>query len=65
MIGYLTFLMIESVLYLFITTMTFGLSTLFTIENINSFDDLFRYPFGPVGYYAMGIMCAIFYFEYT
>jgi hypothetical protein len=36
-----------------------------TIDADNMFDELFRYPFGPVGYYALGILFAIFYFEYT
>ena len=26
---------------------------------------IYRRPFAPVGYYALGIMLAIFYFEYT
>ena len=28
------------------------------------FDELFRHPFGPVGYYALGILLSVFYFEY-
>ena len=31
----------------------------------NMFDYLFRAPFGPVGYYSLGIMLSIFYFEYS
>jgi hypothetical protein len=30
-----------------------------------NFDALYRWPFGPVGYFAFGAMMAIFYYEYS
>jgi hypothetical protein len=36
--------------------------------SINKYDMyyiIYRRPFAPVGYYALGIMLSIFYFEYT
>ena len=35
------------------------------ITNNEMFNQLYRRPFGPVGYYALGIMLSIFYFEYS
>ncbi len=61
---YLNFLIFSSIGYLFIMTFIYNFSTLLTTDIENMFDELFRYPFGPVGYYAMGIMLSIFYFEY-
>jgi len=42
-----------------------GLSTLLTIDDDKMFNELFRRPFGPAGYYALGILLSIFYFEYS
>jgi hypothetical protein len=64
-LGYLIALVLESMLYLFVLTMVYNYSILLTVETDNMFDELFRYPFAPVGYYAMGVMFAIFYFEYN
>jgi hypothetical protein len=40
-------------------------STLLNIENYHLFNDLYRRPFAPVGYYALGILVGFSYFEYT
>lgn len=61
---YLSCLILESILYLSIMTFKNNFSTMLTIDAENMFDELFRYPFGPVGYYAMGILIAIYFFEY-
>ena len=45
-------------------TLLFDYSVLLTVDADNMFDELFRYPCAPIGYYAMGVMFAIFYFEY-
>lgn len=62
---YLTFLIIGSMVYLGLMTYLNEFSTLLTVDKENMFDELFRYPFGPIGYYALGIMIAIFYFEFS
>lgn len=62
---YLGFLIVGSMLYLGVMTYVYNFSTLFTVDQENMFDELFRYPFGPIGYYALGIMIAIFYFEFS
>jgi|LauGreDrversion4_2_1035121.scaffolds.fasta_scaffold341637_2 hypothetical protein len=40
-------------------------STLLTVDIQNMFDELFRYPIGTIGYYSLGVLLAIFYFEYS
>lgn len=62
---YLAFLIICSMVYLGLMTYLNEFSTLLTVDKENMFDELFRYPFGPIGYYALGIMIAIFYFEFS
>ena len=62
---YLAFLIICSMVYLGLMTLLNKFSTLLTVDKENMFDELFRYPFGPIGYYALGIMIAIFYFEFS
>lgn len=62
---YLAFLIIGSMVYLGLMTYLNEFSTLLTVDKENMFDELFRYPFGPIGYYALGIMIAIFYFEFS
>lgn len=61
---FLALLILESIAYLFFMTWKNEFSTMLTVDEENMFDELFRYPWGPVGYYAFGIMLAIFYFEY-
>jgi hypothetical protein len=34
------------------------------IDTTKKFDYLYRMPFGPVGFYSLGILLSIFYFEY-
>lgn len=60
---YLTMIIIGSMLYLTLMTYNREFSTLLTLEEPGLFDALFRHPFGPAGYYAMGICFSIFYFE--
>ncbi len=40
-------------------------STLLTVDIHNMFDEIFRYPIGTVGYYSLGVLLAIFYFEFS
>jgi len=40
-------------------------SSMMTVDEESMYDELFRFPLGPVGYYALGILLAIFYFEYS
>ncbi len=47
------------------STLKYKLSTMITFENELIYNILIRRPFTPVGYYAFGIIIAIFYFEYT
>jgi hypothetical protein len=62
---YLSILMLISITYIFWCSISYGFSSILTITNNQMFDQLFRRPFGPVGYYALGIMISIFYFEYS
>ena len=64
-IGFLTFLILESIIYLMIITANNNFTTILVIDNNDMFNEIFRRPFGPVGYYAFGILLSIFYFEYT
>jgi hypothetical protein len=42
-----------------------GYSTMFIIDNENKFDKLYRRPWAPSGFYALGILLSIFYYEYS
>lgn len=64
-IVFLTFLMALSICYLGAMTIMHNFSSLMTVDEENMFDELFRFPLGPIGYYALGILLAIFYFEYS
>jgi hypothetical protein len=61
---YLAFLIAASMIYLFLMTIVNDYSVLLTVSVQSMFDKIYRYPIGPVGYYALGIMLAIFLFEY-
>ena len=45
--------------------MSYSFPSAVTIVTLDMFFVLYRRPFAPVGYYALGIMFSIFYFEYT
>ena len=62
---YLSLLIAISILYLFIMTMVYEYSSMVVILDNNMYNHLYRRPFGPMGYYALGIMLSIFYFEYS
>lgn len=64
-LGYLSFLMAFSFCYIFLMSWHFDLSSMLNVSDNRMFDMLYRAPFGPVGYYALGIMLSIFYFEYS
>ena len=54
-----------SITYLILVTLKHDLSTLLVFDSQSQLANLvFRKPFGPTGYYALGILLAIFYFEY-
>eukprot|EP00347_Sterkiella_histriomuscorum_P010014 403339018 len=61
---YLLSIMVLSSAYLIIVTVSYKLSTLLTIDDDSMFNLVFRRPFGPAGYFSMGILFSIFYFEY-
>lgn len=63
---YLTFLIVCSIAYLITVTAVYDLTTLMTVYSINeTFDPLYKRPFGPCGYYALGAMLSIFYYEFS
>jgi hypothetical protein len=64
-IVFLCFLISLSISYLATMTYWHGYSSLMTVDEENMYDELFRFPLGPLGYYALGVLLAIFYFEYT
>jgi len=45
--------------------MMYNFPPIVTINTYEMFYLIYRRPFAPVGYYALGIMLSIFYFEYT
>lgn len=61
----LTFLILLSIVYLFSSTLHYDFPAIVNINTLEMFYVIYRRPFGPVGYYALGIMLSIFYFEYT
>lgn len=63
--AFLFIIILASMTYLILTTCFNGLSTLLFVETNAMFNILYRRPFGPMGYYAMGILGSIFYYEYT
>ena len=63
-LSYLSLLIIGSICYLLWVSLSGGYSSMLTIKDNNMFDEVYRRPFGPIGYYALGIMLSIFYFEY-
>jgi hypothetical protein len=63
-LNFLGIIIALSVLYIFLMSLINDFSILLTVDILTMFDELYRYPFGPVGYYSLGIVIAIFYFEY-
>jgi len=61
---YLIGLMVLSIGYVFSVCNFNDFSSILMIRNNNMFNELYRRPFGPMGYYALGILLSIFYFEY-
>eukprot|EP00347_Sterkiella_histriomuscorum_P019610 403340973 len=61
----LSCLILLSMLYLLIVSIDKGFSSMLVIENTYMFSDIYKRPFGPVGFYALGIIASIFYFEYS
>lgn len=64
-LGYLMSIVTISIAYVFYVTVTNDFSSMLTIKDYKMFNELYRRPFGPMGYYALGIMLSIFYFEYS
>lgn len=54
-----------SIVYIITITWLFDYSTLFDIEGNQMPIKLVRRPFAPVGFYAMGVIASIYYYEYT
>ena len=64
-LSYLMSIVTISIAYVFWVTVTNDFSSMLTIIDYKMFNELYRRPFGPMGYYALGIMLSIFYFEYS
>ena len=64
-LAYLVILIIFSMTYLFWITITGNYSSILVILDNKMFNAVYRRPFGPVGFYALGILISIFYFEYS
>lgn len=62
---YLTLIILGSVGYLMVTTYINSYSTLVSYRFNSMFNDLLRKPFGPVGFYAFGILISIHYYEFV
>ena len=54
-----------SISYLVVITIRENLPTMLNIDDNNMFNYIYRRPFGPAGYYSLGILFSIFYFEYS
>ncbi len=65
MLSFLTILILISIVYVFVQTISHEFSSIINISTNEMFNTIFRRPFGTVGYYALGIMLSINYFEYT
>jgi len=61
----LTLLIAGSFSYLFIFSLKYQYPAILTIKDNNMFDTIYRRPFAPVGFYSLGILLSIFYFEYS
>ena len=64
-LSYLSLLILFSMSYLFYVSLTYKFSSMLTIQDNTMFDAIYRRPFGPIGYYSLGILLSIFYFEYS
>ena len=62
---FLVLLIILSISYLFWVSITNEFSSILVIKDNTMFNAIYRRPFGPVGFYALGILLSIFYFEYS
>jgi hypothetical protein len=61
----LTMLIIMSIVYIFVSSIKAEFPSIVSIDKYDMFYIIYRRPFAPVGYYALGIILSIFYFEYT
>lgn len=62
---FLVLLIVLSISYLFWISITNSFSSILVIRDNTMFNTIYRRPFGPVGFYALGILLSIFYFEYS
>lgn len=62
---FLVLLILLSISYLFWVSITNEFSSILVIKDNTMFNSIYRRPFGPVGFYALGILLSIFYFEYS
>ncbi len=63
-LSYLIALIALSIVYVFYVSALNDFSSILTIKDNLMFNELYRRPFGPMGYYALGILLSLFYFEY-
>lgn len=64
-LSYLSLIIACSVLYLFFVTMFNNFPSVINPNDNNMYNAIFRSPFASMGYYSLGIMLSIFYFEYS
>ncbi len=62
---FLNLLIFESMVYMFTVTLMKDYSSMLNFDLNDMYNDFYKRPFGPVGYYAMGILLSIYYFEYS
>ncbi len=62
---YLTCIMGVSVIYVFWMCQRHSFSAMITVSTNLMFNEIYRRPFGPMGYYAFGVYLSILYFEYS
>lgn len=62
---YLTAIISISVVYVFWMCQRNGFSAMITVSTNLMYNEIYRRPFGPMGYYAFGIYLSILYFEYS
>ena len=53
-----------SIVYLIVISAKNDLAAYIDLSSVDYFNRVYRRPFGPIGYYSLGIMASIFYYEY-
>ena len=59
---FLIIVILVSMTYVILITLLQRLSSMITFDDLNTFNSLYRRPFGPMGSYAFGIFLSLSYF---